>query len=181
MVQRCLNKKCSQFKNYGARGIIICERWSSFDNFASDMGKKPSREHSLDRIDVNGNYEPDNCRWSTTHEQANNKRNSVHLRVGSDVLSVSEIGTRFNVSAGTIYSHVERHGKVKAEVWLTNYLSGVRLPPGLPKGIGGKKITISGRTKSVYEWSKISGIAVGTLYNRIRVGWPTENLLNEVR
>lgn len=75
MKQRCSNSNNSHYKNYGGRGIIVCERWlNSFDNFLEDMGRKPTPQHSIDRIDVNGNYEPSNCRWATPYEQRMNQR-----------------------------------------------------------------------------------------------------------
>lgn len=77
MKRRCYYGKDKHFMDYGSRGIIVCERWkNSFENFINDMGKCPEK-HSLDRIDNNGNYEPGNCKWSTSTEQAVNKRN-VH-------------------------------------------------------------------------------------------------------
>ncbi|HFJ9368552.1 hypothetical protein [Bacillus pacificus] len=74
MKQRCLNPNNDRYKDYGGRGITVCERWLNFENFLEDMGEKPSPEHSLDRIDVNGNYEPSNCKWSDKYEQVDNQR-----------------------------------------------------------------------------------------------------------
>lgn len=74
MRARCEQPKHIGFHLYGGRGIRICERWTSFENFLADMGPKPGPNFSLDRIDVDGNYEPSNCRWATPVEQSNNRR-----------------------------------------------------------------------------------------------------------
>lgn len=78
MKQRCYNPNSKRYKNYGERGIIVCHRWlESFENFLEDMGKKPSKNHSIDRININGNYEASNCRWATDYEQRSNKQNTI--------------------------------------------------------------------------------------------------------
>ncbi len=75
MKRRCCQPTHKDYKNYGGRGIKICDRWlNDFTLFLADMGPKPSEKHSIDRIDVNGNYEPSNCRWASFNQQARNKR-----------------------------------------------------------------------------------------------------------
>ncbi len=81
MHRRCNNEMCGGYENYGGRGIKVCERWSGpagFGNFLADMGRR-AKNRSLDRINVNGNYEPSNCRWATNKQQANNKQ--CHVKV----------------------------------------------------------------------------------------------------
>lgn len=73
MRARVLNDTDKDFRKYGGRGITICDRWHSFENFFADMGERPAGT-SIDRIDVNGNYEPGNCRWATPMVQTHNRR-----------------------------------------------------------------------------------------------------------
>jgi hypothetical protein len=74
MRQRCRDPKRKDWKNYGGRGIAVCQRWMIYENFLADMGRRPSPKHSLDRIDNDKNYEPGNCRWATKAEQIASRR-----------------------------------------------------------------------------------------------------------
>lgn len=78
MKQRCSNSNATGYKNYGGRGITVCDRWLKFENFFEDMGPRPE-ETSIDRIDNDGDYEPENCRWLTRKEQRANQRDTVMI------------------------------------------------------------------------------------------------------
>lgn len=81
MLSRCRNKASKAYRHYGFRGIKVCSRWLRFENFLKDMGKRPSLKFSLDRINNNGDYEPNNCRWATAKQQVNNRRTKEEIKL----------------------------------------------------------------------------------------------------
>jgi len=114
MLTRCRNPNNIQWYLYGGRGITVCERWSGpngFSNFFKDMGPRPV-DHSIDRIDVNGHYEPRNCRWATAREQSNNTRMNHTLTYQGQTYSVREWGRRTGLG-GTISSRIRSRWSVE--------------------------------------------------------------------
>jgi hypothetical protein len=105
---RCENENAKCYYRYGGRGIKVCERWHRFESFLEDMGMKPSALHSIDRIDPNGHYEPGNCRWATTVEQARNKRNNRLVEIDGETLTVAEWGERSGVNMKVICSRLDK-------------------------------------------------------------------------
>lgn len=103
--ERCNNTQASSYKNYGARGITFCERWASFENFLSDMGARP-KGSSLDRIDVQKGYSPENCRWATIAEQATNKRDNHRITAFGETLTISQWSRRYGVYVTTIRERI---------------------------------------------------------------------------
>ncbi len=100
MLNRCRNRRCAKWHHYGGRGITVCERWQGargFENFVADMGERPSPKHEIDRIDVNGNYEPGNCRWATRKEQMRNVRSNLVIAFRGESLTLIEWAERLGM------------------------------------------------------------------------------------
>ncbi len=108
MIKRCIKLNNKNYKDYGAKGITICQRWlESFENFIEDMGMKPSKEHSIDRIENDGNYEPNNCKWSTDLEQANNRSNNIQvidIITNEEYSSISSAARSINMKVKTLHN-----------------------------------------------------------------------------
>lgn len=108
MKSRCYNKKCKEYKYYGSRGIKVCKRWlNGFIFFFEDMGVCPEN-HSIDRINNNGNYKPSNCRWATNKQQSNNKSNNTIINYMGKKLTISQWGDEIGVNPGKISTLIWR-------------------------------------------------------------------------
>lgn len=107
MIERCQNPKHKQFKDYGGRGITVCERWHSFENFLADMGERPEGK-TLDRKENDKGYYKENCRWATIFEQANNKRNSILIPFKGEQKTISQLSQEIGLSKFTIYTRLHR-------------------------------------------------------------------------
>ncbi len=101
MRERCLSPASDAYKNYGGRGIKICERWSYFENFVSDMGDKPENM-TLDRIETNGDYSPGNCKWSTKQEQARGRRKTRWFIIDGCRLCLVDVAEKYNIKRKTL-------------------------------------------------------------------------------
>lgn len=95
MIQRCHNPKNPSFKNYGARGIVVCDEWrASFDAFLRDMGRPEDSKQTIERIDNEGNYSPDNCKWAYRSNQLRNQRRSIVITIAGETLHAKEWADR---------------------------------------------------------------------------------------
>jgi hypothetical protein len=103
MINRCTNPRSKDFKNYGARGIAVCERWLSFENFIEDMGQRPSARHSIERVDNDGPYSPDNCIWGVPKDQCTNRRGNLHHEHNGRTMTLAEWADEMGVPRPTVY------------------------------------------------------------------------------
>lgn len=106
---RCTNPRLENYKDYGARGISVCERWSTFEAFFADMGTAPPGSQ-LDRVDVNGNYEPSNCRWTTPKVNNNNKPSNVYVEYKGQRMTLMQLSELTGVAYHLMYQRLRKHG-----------------------------------------------------------------------
>lgn len=118
MLARCNNPKSVGFHNYGARGIVVCERWHKFENFLADMGERPPGL-TLDRIRSEGNYEPGNCRWADWHTQENNRRDNRRVVIKGVNYTIAQASRFLGIDGTTIGNRAKRLGISYQEA--TNY------------------------------------------------------------
>lgn len=108
MRKRCEKPSDPKYPNYGGRGIAVCERWQVFENFLEDMGERPSANHSIDRINNDGNYEPGNCRWATAKQQANNRTTSCFITAFGTTATLMQWSDNTGINMGTLRNRLLR-------------------------------------------------------------------------
>lgn len=168
MKRRCYCKTRKDYSRYGGRGITICDEWlhdfQAFFDWAMVNGYKD--DLTIDRIDSNKGYSPDNCRWATIKEQDNNKRNNRLLTYNGKTQTVTQWAEDLNINESTLRSRIDR-GLTDEQVLTT------------PKGCGKKKgKTFNGQTKTLKEWAEYTGISYKTLSKRIYdLHWDLERAL----
>lgn len=108
MISRCLCPNSSCYYKYGAKGIVICDRWLTFKNFLEDMGERPIGK-TIDRIDNSKGYDPSNCRWATAREQVINRTVTRWITLNGETLYLSAWSEKLCISSGTLYSRLKRH------------------------------------------------------------------------
>lgn len=107
MRSRCHDPKANGYKNYGGRGVSVCDRWASFEQFVADMGPRPAG-HSIERKDSSGDYEPGNCCWASRREQSRNTRRTVRVTIDGETLPLVDWAARFGISYGCVRSRIRR-------------------------------------------------------------------------
>jgi hypothetical protein len=118
MKKRCFDTNHSQYQHYGAVGISVCASWKdSFEAFLEDMGVRPSRLHTIDRILNDKGYEPGNCRWATKREQAFNRKDTILITVGDRTLCAAEWSRRTGVSHSSITRRIKQGWEPSRAVW----------------------------------------------------------------
>jgi len=115
MIQRCENKNAKAYPNYGGRGIKVCEEWHEFTTFYDwAINSGYGNEVEIDRINVNGNYEPENCRWITHKAQQSNKRNNTIITYNGFAKTLSEWANTLGIKSNTLCERIKMHGIQKA-------------------------------------------------------------------
>lgn len=108
MIQRCVNPRNSAYKNYGGRGIFVCDRWlRGFAEFMADMGPRPAGM-SLERIDNDGPYSPENCRWASRHDQSRNHRRNVWVTHEGETMVMADLAKRLGLAPNTLRTRLRR-------------------------------------------------------------------------
>lgn len=168
MRKRCNNPKDHNYRNYGGRGITVCTEWETYEKFRDwALNNGYATDLSIDRIDVNGNYEPSNCRWADSITQGNNRRTNRFIEYNGEKHTLAEWARLTGISDDTL-AHRLKDGWSIEDVFNKPVRSRKPSCPG---------IEYNGETHSIAEWSRITGIPYFTLIKRFEVGWSATDAL----
>lgn len=163
MMNRCYNKKGSNYKNYGARGIAVCPRWHVIDNFLEDMGH-PKNGESIDRIDNDGHYSKENCRWTNLKTQSNNRRTCTYVWFGGKKFTITELSEYVGMPRRTLSYRIAK---------------GMSVTNAVTMPICGKlEIKYKGKIYSGKELADEIGLSAGTIRKRLRSGHSIKNIIS---
>ncbi|MFV5474977.1 hypothetical protein VXQ12_05770 [Acinetobacter baumannii] len=126
--QRCINPNDTNYHQYGARGIKICDRWNSFENFLEDMGYPETVSLTIERIDVNGDYEPSNCRWATSKEQARNKTNTTFYEFNGKKMIITDWEEFLGIRVVTLRKRLEMGWSIERVFSKNNHIFNKPVP-----------------------------------------------------
>lgn len=171
---RCFDPTNRQFKCYGGRGIFLCEFWYNFENFFNDMRPNYIPGLEIERIDNDGPYSPENCKWTDEIRQARNKRNNHIIEFKGEALAMAEWAERVGLPYTTLITRINKYGWDIARALTTPRIGNENV--GKPR-----LITHNGVTKNITEWSRITGIGITTICYRINAGYPPEKLFGPSR
>lgn len=168
---RCFSKTCVSYKNYGGRGITMCDKWRrDFTAFIADVGWRPSKQHTLDRTDNDGNYEPGNVKWVSVIEQANNQRRTLTITHNGKTMPLRMWATKVGLPYSAMYYRL-KSGSPIAKILSRSEWSKGRSNPS-------RFITANGQTKSLAEWSRTTGLTSSRIQRRIdELGWTPEKAI----
>jgi hypothetical protein len=156
MKRRCYDPKNNRYEYYGAKGIKVCEEWlNSFQKFCEDMGQKPTKKHSIERIDNNANYCKENCKWSNDKEQANNKTNNILIKYNNKEMTLKQLSEISGMNYKLLYSRYI----------LSKTKDGNDL---LFKKRTIKKFFLNGERATAIELANILGIGIATFYRKVK-------------
>lgn len=110
LVARCNNPNSGGYESWGGRGIKVCERWMKFESFIADMGQMPGKGYSIERIDNNGNYSPDNCKWATRAEQCRNRRSNIIIEYRGERKVLKDWCSILGLKYHTVFARIRYYG-----------------------------------------------------------------------
>lgn len=178
MIQRCHNAKNGSYRNYGGRGITVCNEWrGSFGRFFADIGPKPSREHSLERVDNDLGYSPSNCRWASRAEQTRNRRNNNLIEFEGEKLCLLDWAARLGVSRGGIYTRINQGASPQEAI--SYYKENIKRT-GAPMIGSGVVVEFEGQLRGIPEIADMLGTSKQTIYARIKRGQTPEEAVAAV-